>query len=449
MVERAAGDDGAPPDDSVSGGGLSGLQPGELSEVLEVGSEFLRRLAAVTPSEVDDRSLSDVLVALDGLTNRLDAMRGRLAGAWDARQVWVAEGARSGASWLASHTEQSRGAASGQIRLARALRAMPVVEAACLSGELGTAKARLLADAASVAPQVFAEHEGALVEHALGLRVDQTAKVLEFWKAHADPDGAEAREAAQHEARSVHLSQTSRGMWVLAGKLTGEAGEVLRNELDRRARAAFRSEKALADANGTVVETTAAQRRADALVELAMQAMAANDSGTALKAPSVTATVRVDDLADLPADGTTVVGETEHGQAVPAVTARRWLCDCNIGRVVLGPDSVPVDLGVSARLPSPAQRRALAARDRGCVFPGCDRHAGWASAHHLVHWIDGGATDLDNLALLCVFHHHRVHEGGYGVRRLPSGALEFTRPDGTILSVPKGRAPDPPLPAAA
>nr|WP_162184933.1 HNH endonuclease signature motif containing protein [Allokutzneria albata] len=57
-----------------------------------------------------------------------------------------------------------------------------------------------------------------------------------------------------------------------------------------------------------------------------------------------------------------------------------------------------------------AQRKALAVRDKGCAFPGCDRPPGWTEAHHVWHWIDGGPTDLGNLVLLCVHHHHVMHE---------------------------------------
>ena len=108
-----------------------------------------------------------------------------------------------------------------------------------------------------------------------------------------------------------------------------------------------------------------------------------------------------------------------------------------MSRVVLDADSVPVDLGATIRLASPAQRRALAARDGGCTFPGCDRPPGWTQAHHVVHWIKDGPTDIDNLALLCHFHHHRVHEGGFGATPDPNG-MTFTRPDGTPITVPKG-----------
>ena len=94
---------------------------------------------------------------------------------------------------------------------------------------------------------------------------------------------------------------------------------------------------------------------------------------------------------------------------------------------------------------SPAQRAALALRDRGCTFPNCDRPAGWCDAHHIDHWIDGGPTDLDNLTLLCSRHHHLLHEGGWLVRSDRSGELVFTNRAGVILADPTRRPghPDP------
>ena len=94
-------------------------------------------------------------------------------------------------------------------------------------------------------------------------------------------------------------------------------------------------------------------------------------------------------------------------------TARRLACDANVVRVVTGGASEPLDVGRASRTVSPAQRRALTIRDRGCVFPGCDRPPGWCDGHHIVHWADGGPTDLANLALLCHHHHKAMHEGGW------------------------------------
>jgi hypothetical protein len=86
-----------------------------------------------------------------------------------------------------------------------------------------------------------------------------------------------------------------------------------------------------------------------------------------------------------------------------------------------GAPSQPLEVGRATRVVSPAQRSALAVRDRGCVFPDCDRPLAWCDAHHLWHWIDGGPTDLWNLALVCRAHHRAVHEGGWQLARGPDG----------------------------
>jgi len=75
----------------------------------------------------------------------------------------------------------------------------------------------------------------------------------------------------------------------------------------------------------------------------------------------------------------------------------------------------PLDVGRASRTVTAPQRRAVVVRDRHCRFPGCDRPPGWGDVHHIVHWLDQGRTDLDNLILLCRRHHTLVHEGGSGL----------------------------------
>ncbi|HKQ03425.1 MAG TPA: HNH endonuclease signature motif containing protein, partial [Actinomycetes bacterium] len=93
-----------------------------------------------------------------------------------------------------------------------------------------------------------------------------------------------------------------------------------------------------------------------------------------------------------------------------------------------GAPSQPLDVGRASRVVQPAQRTALAVRDGGCVFPGCARPLAWCEAHHLLHWLQGGPTDLANLALLCRAHHRAVHEGGWHLARGPDGSLSATPP---------------------
>ena len=144
--------------------------------------------------------------------------------------------------------------------------------------------------------------------------------------------------------------------------------------------------------------------------------------------PTVMVTITLDELLKRSGHGD-LIGTHEH---VSSETVRRLCCDANLIRVVTDGASEILDLGRTVRTAPPKYRRALAARDRGCVFPGCDRPPGHCRAHHIKWWDrDDGETSLQNLALLCHHHHHLVHEGGWKLTRAPDGHLQFHRPDGT------------------
>jgi len=91
----------------------------------------------------------------------------------------------------------------------------------------------------------------------------------------------------------------------------------------------------------------------------------------------------------------------------------RLLCDANVARIILGPDSQPLDVGREHRTAPRWLRRAVANRDRGCRYPGCTRHPNRCEAHHVWAWETGGPTAVHNLVLLCSFHHHVVHRTGW------------------------------------
>ena len=106
---------------------------------------------------------------------------------------------------------------------------------------------------------------------------------------------------------------------------------------------------------------------------------------------------------------------------------------CDAGTVVMQHDQAGtvLDVGRKTRTIPPAIRRALAARDRRCCFPGCESR--YCDAHHVRHWADGGATRLDNLVLLCRRHHRAVHEGGFAVERRQDGEVRVIHPAGWPL----------------
>ena len=130
--------------------------------------------------------------------------------------------------------------------------------------------------------------------------------------------------------------------------------------------------------------------------------------------------------------------ELEDGTRVCAETLRRVACDC--GLVAVGHDGQALNIGRRARSMPPAILRALMLRDRGCAFPGCP-HTRFLHAHHLQHWLHGGATSLDHLVMLCSFHHHLVHEGGWRVSAAADGSFLFHPPEGKPLAAVPPREP--------
>ena len=139
-----------------------------------------------------------------------------------------------------------------------------------------------------------------------------------------------------------------------------------------------------------------------------------------------------------PAAGSQTVLDEAGGIHGSAETARRLACDAATVTMRHGPGGEILDVGRRTRTISPALRRALAARDRRCRFPGCGNRR--CDAHHIEHWADGGRTALDNLVLLCRRHHRAVHEEGFRVTIDRTGGVRFAHPDGRPLV----EAPSPP-----
>ena len=169
-------------------------------------------------------------------------------------------------------------------------------------------------------------------------------------------------------------------------------------------------------------------RRADGLRHMAEQYLAhrAEVSGSAAERYQVVVHINREDLHE--GDETVRGAELEQGRELAVATARRLGCDGSLVGQVEDAEGEPLNVGRKTRAIPAAIRRALQSRDGGCRFPGCDRSK-FTHAHHIRHWADGGETRLSNLVTLCSYHHHLVHEGGYGVR-VVDGGIEFTSPGG-------------------
>jgi hypothetical protein len=423
----------------------------------------LQSLAGLDRDRLADAALAEGMARLERLANQLDGHRLAWLAAVDARGAAGAEDgvpAPSTAAWLRKRLRLSAGAAHSLVRTARALFRGPLAATgqALVEGELSLAHAQVLAHGTQELP---AEAEPVLLDAARRLDPPRLRQAVAHLRLVADPDGADRRAERQHGQRGLWLSATWAGMVAVNGLLDPEAGQTLAAALEPLARPA------------TADDTrSGGQRRADALTELARRSLEGGrlpQSGGVR--PQLLVTVDLDTLLGPGGLG----GETGEGWPLDPEACRRLACDGAVTRVLVtrqppghrgpggddldhdhhplpdpggeaslatrlqtaatmlpptlgGAPTQPLEVGRTTRVVNPAQRAALIIRDRGCAFPDCDRPPAWCEAHHLVHWLHGGPTDLPNLALLCRAHHRAVHEGGWRLHRDPDGRLTATPP---------------------
>ena len=166
------------------------------------------------------------------------------------------------------------------------------------------------------------------------------------------------------------------------------------------------------NAVGSWDDRPAGRRRGEALIEALRRSVTATDAqtGEPTGRPKAVLMLTLDfEALQAQCRAAQALGTLAEGVLLGCDTARKLACDAAIIPAVLGQRGEIVDLGRAQRLFTKAQVRALWLRDTHCTFPGCSVPAAWSDAHHLVHWIDGGPTDLANAALLCGRHHTIVH----------------------------------------
>ena len=227
------------------------------------------------------------------------------------------------------------------------------------------------------------------------------------------PDPTDRRDPDAPTRRFLDLTTDTTGMVTGRFALDPAAGADLRAALN-----AYSAPDPVSDVDGIPSrdERTPRQRRADALSRLIETARGVTTPRRGER-PRIVVHTTPAQLAGVGGG----LATTESGDPLPAWVLGRLACDAVLQRVVTHPTLGPLDVGREERLVTPAQRRALAGRDRGCVI--CGAEPDWCDAHHVIPWADGGATDLANLALLCPGHHTAVHSGTWTLDRDSDGHL--------------------------
>ncbi len=365
------------------------------------------------------------VLALAGLKERVDAALVDAAGGCDAAGDWALDGASSMVSWLAQRAPITDTEASQVVADARFARAHDDIAAAVAMGAITASHLRILRRKTKGLDEAFAACKDTLLGQALCENPTEFAETMKQWR-----NLLHEREP-QHGDRGFRIRHTLGGWGVPDGLLDPELCALF--------------DRCLKDLNppdtdpGPEGPRTAYQRGADTLGELFRRYLRGDDGA----APATTADVVVDlpvlarrrfaDVLD-PADRYPAPWNRSSidGRPLPVADAERLLCDSPFGRIVLDELGEVLDLGRQRRTYNRAQRRAMATRDGGCAWLGCDRPPEWCHAHHTQFWErDQGHTDLDLGVLLCARHHTLVHKCGWTLHRDPeSGLITLTAPDG-------------------
>jgi hypothetical protein len=359
-----------------------------------------------------DAALCEEIRQRTRAVERAQAELTHLAGIWLDRQAWRSESGLSSRSWLAAHTPMTRASAAKLCTTARLVCRHEQTAKALDVGDVTVAHVEVLATAARRRDALYADHEHTLLGVARALTPEDLVTAARQWRELADDALAASDAAAAHAARFFHVSPTLGGGHV-DGFLEPDATSALIRALD---------ELVPPDPAGTRDPRPRSVRHADALVMLAQQWLDDPErAGHAETALEVRLDVGVLGGADL--DGCDLRCELRDYGPIGRALMERLACDARVARIVMAGESRVLDLGRSTRVVSAALRTAVTTRDRHCQHPGCRTPAKWCDVHHLVHWIDGGATDLDNLVLLCRRHHVDHHEGGWQIGRASDGEV--------------------------
>ena len=397
------------------------LDPMELADAVTATSVAVDRVRAVCVDHCDVSVLRAELARLKLVQSRFDAQIARLTHAADAAGAFIGTGARDTAEWLSKQTGTSARRNRGAAQLGEAMASSDELADAVTSGGLSTDQA-----AAAVGAAGGAALSGEIIEAIADLPLPAVKPAVEEWRARTNPDRDADLADVQRARRHLTLTDQADGMTRVDGLLDPESGAIVRSALD-----GIMNHTAFDGTNRTRV-----QRCADAFTQLCAAASKGEIRGGRSNTKLI-ATVPFDTIVERAAER----GVTHVGPTLDPATVRKLACDAGIHRMITGPGSSILDFGHENRLVSDNLFIALVGRDQRCRWPGCSIRATWCDAHHIIHRSDHGATNDENLVLLCHRHHQLSHQPGWQITGT-GAALHVHHPDGTIeVSKPPGATP--------
>jgi len=390
-----------------------------MQEALDEVESLVAALGQPALFGLADLELVPVLRRVQSLIAALSALAAGLAGEAAGRGIPTQSGYRCTQTWLRDALHLSGGGARQLVRLAEVADEFPTVGAAVATGAVTADQALAIGAAlgelrARVPADVVAAAQDRLLDCAGSLSPDQLQIAAGRVLAHVAPEIAEEQHA-EALRRAEERARIERGIGLtpdrgnhrfrLSGHLTPEMAAIFSAAIEPLAakRPGW---------NGVDVdERSAPQRRADALVEICQQALTAQKQpGNGADRPQIAITVDFDTLRQQIS-----AGVLDAGFGLTPAAVRRIACDAKILPAVMNGASQVLDLGRDQRTWTGPARRAVVLRDKGCVFPDCDKPPAWCDIHHIQFFSHGGTTDLGNAAMLCGFHHYLIHHSDWTI----------------------------------
>jgi hypothetical protein len=370
----------------------------------QLGGALISAVAATSKEEL----WSD----LDELFRLREATEGKIAvrlGEADRRQAFRDEGATSTAQWATERYGISTATARGLTRVGEKAWDLPHLVGALCAGDISLDKVQAVADVATP------ETDEGLKDQALRCTVRELADVART-VAQAAASRAPTSSRSDHDRRFFRFNDTFRTM---TAQLPADSYAEVRATLE-----------ALAREVPTDGETPWDQRVCDGFTGVIRSSNSGTSGQGALGSPNlVIVHVPLTALVDDAIETTELAGELEQDGLIDCETVQRMACDATIAVAIDDDVGHTMYEGRARREPTNAQRREAMRRDRHCRFPGCT-NVTFTNVHHIVPWKPGGRTDLDNLALMCLHHHHVVHSTGWTISGSANEELHFVGPTG-------------------
>jgi hypothetical protein len=321
--------------------------------------------------------------------------------AFDQWGAFAADGALTATAWIDTRCHIPKKEARAELRRGKALSGLPVAAAAWKRGDIGAAHidALLRVKSPVTKEQLFCDEE-ILVNAGITLKFAEFAHVVDYWEMRADPDGTDEAAEAKRVRRDAYLFPSAGG-YVGEMRFGTIDGAIVTKELKRIEQELFEADWAQAkerlgrDPHADELERTPAQRRADAMVEMAVRS-ASTPPGAKKPEPLFSVLVGFETLAER-------ISEIEGGPVVTPGSLWEWMDRAEFERIVFSPGN-RIECSKTARFFTGATKRAIEVRDRQCQHEYCDRPAEWCDIDHIVPWSEGGLTEQRNGQSMCGPH---------------------------------------------